>query len=216
MRELEQSARELGEALLSINRLAAREVITTATAKWGAVCTMEELIAPTLERIGAGWERGEVALSQVYMASLICEEMLPAISPTERPARRQPKMAIAVLEDHHQLGKRMVAQVLRAGGFELLDYGHGVRADSLVDRALGDDVGILLISTLMLPSALRVKEVRSRLSDSKTGIRLVVGGAPFLFDADLWQEVGADAMGRCATDAIRVVTALMDGEGGRL
>ena len=39
--------------------------------------------------------------------------------------------------------------------------------------------------------------------------KVVVGGAPFLFDDQLWQEVGADAMGKSAADAVAIVTRLM-------
>jgi len=40
-------------------------------------------------------------------------------------------------------------------------------------------------------------------------IKVVVGGAPFLFDEELWREVGADAMGRSASDAVAIVERLM-------
>lgn len=211
MQELDQTIGNLVNALLSVDRLTARKLLTGSSERWGAVSTVEELVTPALELIGAGWENGNVALSQVYMSSLICEELLPAILPPEAPpVRNQAKIAIAVLEDHHQLGKRMVYSVLRASGFDLLDYGHGVKADSLVDRAITDGVKILLISTLMLPSALMVRDVRLRLNELGGNVRIVVGGAPFLFDDRLWQEVGADAMGRSATDAIRIVTTLKE------
>jgi methanogenic corrinoid protein MtbC1 len=36
-----------------------------------------------------------------------------------------------------------------------------------------------------------------------------VGGAPFLFDNQLWQEVGADAMGNSAAEAVTIVERLM-------
>jgi methanogenic corrinoid protein MtbC1 len=36
-----------------------------------------------------------------------------------------------------------------------------------------------------------------------------VGGAPFLFDDRLWQEVGADAMGKSASDVVAIVERLM-------
>jgi methanogenic corrinoid protein MtbC1 len=36
----------------------------------------------------------------------------------------------------------------------------------------------------------------------------VVGGAPFLLDDELWKEVGADAMGRSASEAIEIVEAM--------
>ena len=66
-----------------------------------------------------------------------------------------------------------------------------------------------MISVLILPSALKVKQVCSRLKDSGADVKVVVGGAPFLFDAQLWREIGADAMGSSASEAVAIVGRLM-------
>ena len=57
----------------------------------------------------------------------------------------------------------------------------------------------------MLRSAFRVEALRKELETFTRRPRIVVGGAPYLFDASLWKEVGADAMGRSAADAIELV-----------
>ena len=113
-----------------------------------------------------------------------------------------------VLSDYHMLGKRIVYSVMRASGFELFDYGR-MDVDELVARALADKIRVLLISVLILPSALKVRDVCDRLKAAGSGIRVLVGGAPFLFDDRMWQEVGANAMGRSAAEAIAVVERWM-------
>ena len=80
--------------------------------------------------------------------------------------------------------------------------------DQLVARVKADGIRILLISVLMLPSALRVRQLRERLEAEGCRPKLVVGGAPFRFDEQLWKEVGADAVGHTASEAIAVVTRL--------
>lgn len=99
------------------------------------------------------WLDGSVSLSQVYMSGRICEELVENIFPyaetDQKPSR---KMAIAVLEDYHMLGKRIVYSMLKSAGLGLLDYGH-VEVEEIVHRVIEDDIQILLISTLMLPSA---------------------------------------------------------------
>ncbi len=59
-------------------------------------------------------------------------------------------MAIAVLDDYHLLGKRMVYSVLRASGYELTDYGT-VDGDALVGHVVRDGIVVLLISVLDAP-----------------------------------------------------------------
>ncbi|MDZ7777050.1 MAG: hypothetical protein U5L09_16260 [Bacteroidales bacterium] len=50
-----------------------------------------------------------------------------------------------------------------------------------------EKIKILLLSVLMLPSALHVKDLKQKLNG--TGVKIVVGGAPFRFDENLWKEV---------------------------
>jgi methanogenic corrinoid protein MtbC1 len=146
------------------------------------------------------------------MSGRICEEIVDTMLPHGDPRRvEQPKMAIVVLEDHHTLGKRIVISVLRAGGYELSDYGHGVSADQLVERVTREKVKILLISTLMLPAALRSKDAITRIKKIQPETRVIVGGAPFLFDPKLWKEVGADAMGHDASDTLALVKQMAGG-----
>jgi len=201
---------KLKDALLSIDKLTVREILTGTYPDTTTYQIVEELVVPALEAIGVGWEAGIYSLSQVYMSGRLCEEMVDLILPPSDPARRnQPKMAIVVLEDYHLLGKRIVYSVLRASGFEIMNYGH-MDLETLSKRVLNDDVKILLISVLMLPSALRIKDLRASLGEQGGKIKIVVGGAPFRFDDQLWQEVGADAFGATAVEAVEIIRRLIE------
>jgi len=114
-------------------------------------------------------------------------------------------LAIAVLEDHHALGKRLVLSALRSSGYAVADHGHGVTVERLVQRCRDEKPRVLLISTLMLPAALRVREVVDRLALPAPRPLVIVGGAPFRLDPELWREVGADATGRNSSAAIELV-----------
>lgn len=200
---------EMETALLSVDRVKAGRIVRDSCTAGSTFTCLETLIVPALEEVGRRWEAGDVALSQVYMSGRICEEIVDSMLPAGDPRRvDQPKMAIAVLEDHHTLGKRIVLSVLRAGGYELTDYGHGVSVDQLVEQVTRDKVIILLISTLMLPAALRSKEAIARIRKIQPGTRIIVGGAPFIFDPLLWKEVGADAMGHAASETLELVNRM--------
>ena len=198
------------EALLAVDRVAAREVLQEAAGKWPGLQAGESLIAPVLEQIGCRWEEGQISLVQVYMSANICEQLVDEILvPADAPRSAASQIAIATLEDYHLLGKRIVSSMLRASGFALHDYGRG-DVEELVAQVKKDGIRILLVSTLMLRSALRVKELRSRMDEEGCDTRIVVGGAPFRFDGDLWREVNADAMGRDASEAVAVVARLVE------
>ena len=208
-RELKARIDDLESALLAIDKVRTRRCFEESGL--APLAFGEWVVAVALERIGASWELGQVALSQVYMGGRICEDLLEQILPPDpaRPARHPP-MAIAVLDDFHPLGKRIVTSVLRANGFRIADYGQ-ISVEDLVARVRAGGIRILLISTLMLPSALKVRELRTRLDESGLDVRLVVGGAPFRFDRELWREVGADATSDSASGAVGLLWRLAEG-----
>jgi methanogenic corrinoid protein MtbC1 len=205
------ATRDFGFALLALDRSAAGDIIFDLAERSSPLLAVEKTVVPALEWIGRGWEEGTVALSQVYMSGRICEQLVDELLPPGSSQRKaQPKMAIATLEDYHLLGKRIVYATLRASGYDLKDYGHGIGAAELAESALEDDIEILLVSTLMLRSALAVKKVKEILNQRGFSGRIVVGGAPYLFDDDLWVEVGADAMCRSASEVLTAIEKVME------
>jgi len=199
----------LERSLLLLDKEAAERLLMEASEKGSAIEIASKIITATLKKIGDDWEDGSVALSQVYMSGIICEELIDKILPPQSPTRfNQPKMAIGVFEDYHLLGKRIVYSSLRASGFELTDLGGGLTIEHLVETIKKEQIRIMLLSVLMLPSALHIKELKEKLKDMD--VKILVGGAPFRFDAELWKEVGADGFGKNSSEAIQLVTKLVE------
>jgi methanogenic corrinoid protein MtbC1 len=197
------------DSLERLNLVQADAVFQQALTALTPIQTVEQMVVPALQQIGDAWHEGNVALSQVYMSGRFCEKLVERVLPRSDPDRKnQPRSAIVALSDHHMLGKRIVYSVMRASGFDLFDYGH-MDVEELVDRALADKIRVLLISVLILPSALKVRDVCARLKAMGAQVKILVGGAPFLFDEQMWSEVGADAMGRSAADAVNIVERWM-------
>lgn len=208
---MNQVTSEFYDSLASLDRPRIEVLFQLAVSRKGSMRAVEDLMVPALIQLGEEWNAGRIALSQIYMSSRICEDIVDRILPATSAERKgDPPLAIVVLNDYHTLGKRIVQSVLRASGFDVLDYGR-MDVDELVERVVADEVKILLISVLMLPSALKVKAVRSALDARGCRVRIAVGGAPFLFDSALWREVGADAMGRNAADAVTIVQRWREG-----
>jgi methanogenic corrinoid protein MtbC1 len=193
--------------LLALDRLGAERMLRHE-AQDSPFKAVERLVVPALEEIGRRWERGGVALAQVYMSSRICEEMMEKILPSSSPERiRCPKIAIALLDDYHALGKMIVCAALRASGYAVHDWGR-LTAEELAAQTVREQADIVLISALMLRSALQIKKVRSLLDAAGSPVKIIVGGAPFRFDPELAREVGADAAGGNAAEAVRAVAKL--------
>lgn len=198
------------QALLGLDRAELKRLADEARATATPEEVVEALVTPALESLGLAWEQGSAALSQLYMGGRLCEELVRAILPAHvAPSDEKPRVAIATLEDYHLPGKRLVYSALVGAGFAVIDYGRG-SADELAERASADGIDILLVSTLMLPAALRVSALREALDRRGSSVRLVVGGAPFRLDPRLAREVGADAMGTNSAQAIEIVRRLLE------
>jgi methanogenic corrinoid protein MtbC1 len=198
-------------ALLAMDREGARRLFMRGVEADGALPFMENLVGLVLERIGTAWEAGDLALSQVYMAGRNCEELALTVLPSGHPDRRHdPKLALAVFEDYHLLGKRMVHAVLRNEGYAVSDWGQ-VDLETAMARLRAEPVDILLLSCLMLSSALRIARLKAAIKAEGLAVKLVVGGAPFRHDGALWREVGADAMGTNASQVTSLVRGLSGG-----
>jgi len=209
MDKIRQINLALQQALLGINEVEAEKIIVQAMEAGSPIEVAGNLISSTLTEIGDLWEHGKISLSQVYLSGVFCERVIDKVLPPKSQKRiSQPKMAIAVFEDFHMLGKRIVYSALRASGYELIDLGGGLKTETIVSMVKEQNIKILLLSVLMLPSALRIKELVKELNN--TNVKIIVGGAPFRFDEELWKEIGAYACGKDSADALMIVNQIME------
>jgi methanogenic corrinoid protein MtbC1 len=197
----EEPELRLERAFLAVDRLEVERVVTTALAGARPDQVLEQVVVPALDRVGRAWEAGAASLSQVYMAGRMTEDLLGRLLPQAMPQADRPRVVLGVLEDQHVLGKRMVHAYLAAGGLSVLDLGAGLTAAALAERTAGEGAAVLMVSTLMIRSALRVQDVVEALRARGCAAAVVVGGAPFRLDPALWRRVGADAWGASASEA---------------
>lgn len=200
-------SREVFErALLNYDKSEAYKVLRQFLDDKNEMDFIEDYIIKSLTSIGDRWEKGEVALSQVYMSSKLCEEIAMSILPKNRSRHRNTlPIAIVTLEAYHTLGKRIVSAVVRSSGYDLKDYGSLTEPVEITQKIRDDGIKILMISVLMYPSALKVKAITQMLHEQEPTVKVLVGGAPFLMDSTLWQQVGADEMGKDAADTVKIL-----------
>ncbi|WP_340820632.1 cobalamin-dependent protein [Methanolobus sp. WCC4] len=200
---------EFEDALLSLNRVAAKNMVLGEFTGDNAFEIINEMISPALESIGEMWADGRIALSQEYMAGRICEELVEIILPVDGPTRKNmPVIGITTLGDEHMLGKRIVSSFLKANGFNLFDYGD-MGPGPVLRKVKDDGIEVLMVSTLMLNLAYGVKELRNGFDNENINTKIIVGGAPFLFDRDLWKEVGADGMAIDAMGSVEKINEVL-------
>ncbi len=203
------TVQELEDAMISLDRVKIRSILSSQDSVSDFLTTLEHIVVPVMQSIGTRWENGNVALSQVYMSGKILEEIVDELLPTTQSKRvNDPKLGLLIYKDYHMLGKRIVYTFLRASGYDVIDYGPQHEVSTIIEMIKNDSIEILLISVLMLNSAINLKELISKIKEEKLSVKVVVGGAPFRFDKELCKEIGADAFATNASQAIEIIERL--------
>lgn len=188
---MKDSVQALFSKLVSIDRTGVYDILRHTAADSG-IDGMSEILTNALELIGEGWEAGELSLAQVYMSGVICEELLNSILPeSDRSDNTLPVLGAAVFLDHHSLGMKIVSSLVKSRRYPLFNLGIGVDVDEIITGIHKYKVDILMISVLMYPSALEIKKLSERMILECPKVPIVVGGAPFRLDRDLYKKVGA-------------------------
>lgn len=206
------------EAIFDTDRDLAMEVIHRAVDKGlSPEDVVFKVVIPAIERmIKSISEDFDANLAQHFIASQIAgevtEEMIPKFE--KKPAVAGHVVIGSAEGDLHSLGKRIVIGCLKALMVNVTDLGVNVAPEKFVDEAVGNNAQVIGISAMMVHTARGERgclAVRQILRDRnlEDHIRLIVGGAPFRFDSDLYKTVGADAWAEDGITAGKAITKLV-------
>lgn len=177
------------------------------------------LVIPAVELMMALIEKDPDAnLAQHFMTAQIAadvtEKMLEKFS---TPPEMIGRVVIGAAQgDLHSLGKRIVSGCLKSLMVDVIDLGTNVSADKFVDAAITENAQVIAVSAMMVHTATSEKGslgVRTLLQQRglERQIKLVVGGAPYRFDPELYTKVGADAWAPDGVTAAKVIVDLIRG-----
>jgi trimethylamine corrinoid protein len=160
---------------------------------------------------------GEISMAQHFMASQIASDVSDLL--IEQFAAKPGAAGCVVIGtaygDFHGLGKKIVGGCLKAYTIKVVDLGLSVSANAFVDKALEHGAQVIAISSMMIHTTLgedgclAVRDIlKSRGLEDK--IKIIVGGAPYRFNPELYRSVKADAWSRDGTEAGKVVIKLIE------
>jgi dimethylamine corrinoid protein len=112
--------------------------------------------------------------------------------------------------DIHDIGKSVVAAVLQANGFDVADIGIDVPVEGFLKAVQDQGADVLGMSTLLTLPLQVMGEVIQRMKEEglRGRVRIMVGGCPVT--QEFAEEIGADAVGFDAADAVKKAKSLLD------
>jgi trimethylamine corrinoid protein len=171
-----------------------------------AVEMIEKGLSEGIRKLGDLFDRGEVFLPHLIIASeamTAAVKVLEQAMPADQVGKKLAKVVIGTVEgDVHDIGKGIVATMLRVYGFDVIDLGRDVPIATFVEKAKEADADVVGSSALMTTTQVGQKALEQALKDA--GIRdkltTMVGGAATTehwaakIGATFWAENAGDTV----------------------
>lgn len=176
---------------------------------------LEKGLADPLREVGDRFETGEAFITELIASAEVMEAGSEVLNKeiARRGADKKSvgKFLIGTVEgDIHSIGKNIVATLLTASGFEVIDLGTDVPNWTFVEKVKELEPDILGLSALMTTTMIKQKEIIGALQDTglREKVKIIVGGAPV---TEEWvKQIGADAAGLDAGSAVKLALSLME------
>jgi trimethylamine corrinoid protein len=167
---------------------------------------INEGLSPAMTEVGDGFANEEIPLPGVLVAAeamtRAIEIMEPHIS-KEEVAKTLGTVVIGTVEgDIHDIGKRIVATMLKVYGFEVHDLGRDVPIDVFVEKAKELKPDILGSSSLMTTTMVgqKILEEKLRAAGLRDNFKTMIGGAATTQE---WADkIGCDCYAEDANDTV--------------
>jgi len=169
---------------------------------------------PGIQKVGDLWESGDYFLPELISSAESMKAAMavlqPALAEARIQARSEGRVVIGTIEgDIHDIGKNLVASMLGANGFDVIDLGADVKLERFLEEAENRDADFICLSALLTTTMLGQKRFIELLErkNIRRRFRVLVGGAPV---TRKWAEdIGADGYAENALAAVRLAKEMM-------
>jgi corrinoid protein of di/trimethylamine methyltransferase len=162
--------------------------------------------------VGQRFQDGKAFVPQLLMAGRAMKAALEILKPLMAGSSNISlgKVVIGTVKgDLHDIGKNLVASMLEGCGFEVVNIGIDVSADTFIDEIRKNKPDILCMSALLTTTMGYMKEVIDALKEAglRDQVKVMVGGAPV--SQAFADEIGADGYSDNANTAVAVAKQLL-------
>ena len=171
---------------------------------------LNEVLLPAINDVGELFDKGKYFLPQLIGSAEAMKNAIEVLEPLllqETDARNMPVVVIATVEgDIHDIGKNLVALMLKNYGFKVVDLGKDVPKEEIIRAAREENAQIIALSALMTTTMQRMREVIELARQEGIGAKVMIGGA--VITQDYADEIGADGYSRDAAEAVKLAQRL--------
>ena len=163
-----------------------------------------------MERLGVMFKNNEVFIPEVLVAARAMNAGMARLEPLLIKEGIKPKGSVVigtVKGDLHDIGKNIVAMMLKGAGYKIIDLGIDVSPEKYVATAKEQGASVIALSALLTTTMIQMKNVVAAVQAAGLGIPVIIGGAPVT--RDYADEIKAQGYAPDAASAVEEVARLL-------
>lgn len=173
---------KMQEALIAGNKAEVESLVERALAEGTpAARILNEGLIPGMERLGELFKSNEIFIPEVLVAARAMNAGMAKLEPSLAKDGVRPRGVVVigtVKGDLHDIGKNLVAMMLRGNGYKVVDLGVDVAPEKYLEAARADGAGAIALSALLTTTMVQMKNVVEAVEASGLRIPVIIGGAP--------------------------------------
>ena len=201
----------LSEAIIKGDQNTAVEVTKAALAEGTAAeSVLNDGLVAGMDVIGSRFKKNEVYIPEVLIAARAMKSAMEILEPELAKAGVEPvgKFVVGTAQgDLHDIGKNLVAMMLKGAGFEVIDLGVDVSAEKFVEQAREAGAQLIGISALLTTTMPGMEKTIQALKEAGVPAKVMIGGAPVT--QDYADKIGADGYAADAASAVDLAKSLV-------
>ena len=186
--------------------------ITKAALEEGTAAkdVLDEGLIAGMDIIGDRFKKNEIYIPEVLIAARAMKMAMEVLEPELIKAGVEPigKLLIGTVQgDLHDIGKNLVAMMLKGAGFEVIDLGVDVGPEKFVEQVKAANVHLIGMSSLLTTTMPGMEKTVKALKDAGISAKIMIGGAPVT--QDYADKIGADGYAPDAASAVDMAKSLV-------
>jgi 5-methyltetrahydrofolate--homocysteine methyltransferase len=201
----------LAEAVIRGDQNTAVEITKSALDEGTAAeSILKDGLIAGMDIIGGRFKKNEVYIPEVLIAARAMKSAMEFLEPELVKAGVKPigKFLIGTTQgDLHDIGKNLVAMMLKGAGFDVIDLGVDIPPDKFVEQARDTDIQLIGISALLTTTMPAMEKTIKALKEAGISAKVMIGGAPVT--QGYADKIGADGYAADAASAVDVAKNLV-------
>ncbi|MGD0552407.1 MAG: corrinoid protein [Sedimentisphaerales bacterium] len=163
-----------------------------------------------MDTVGLRFKNNEIYIPEVLIAARAMKMAMQILEPELVKAGVKPvgKFVVGTVQgDLHDIGKNLVAMMMKGAGFEVIDLGVDVTSEKFVEKAKASGAQLVGMSTLLTTTMPKMEKTLKDLRSAGLKTKVMIGGAPVT--QNYADKIGADGYAADAATAVDVAKRLI-------